>query len=132
MSEAALSVESTLEATRGGATARVTVRATGPVTDSPHLVVAAARAWLSSGRARLAAGGAAGAWEASQQGLSELGNAYRDPRTIDDTGQKLSAAKMSHKAGNVADAATIALTALESRISQYQRKHAAEVVAISG
>ena len=125
-------VESTLSVQRGEATATVVVRAEGPVADSPHVVVAAAQAWLLSGRARLSAGDAAGAWAASQSGLTELGSRYLDPVKVDDTGQKLAAAKMSFDEGDVADAATVALGALESRIRQYQRRYAAEVVRVGG
>ena len=87
---------------------------------SPHVRLAAARAWLS-----VSAGSKdREAYTAVLNGLSELGNDYAPRKTIDDTDNLL---KIAAEATELAKAAAIARKALATRIALYLRRYEAEV-----
>jgi len=90
---------------------------------SPLIGVAAGRAWLSI-KNELASDPSA-AYEASRNGIDELGTAYRAKRdgkhVVDDTGNTLKLAEMSAAKGEMARAADETAGVLQLRIDTYLR-----------
>ncbi len=94
----------------------------------PHVKLAAARAWLSAGRLRLASGAAPAAASCARRGLEELGPDYASLAAGDDTVLKLAAAEGELTAGRVENAASTMLRVLEVRASLYVDKHRSDLV----
>jgi hypothetical protein len=63
-----------------------------------------------------------GAIRAFRAGVSKLGSNYVDPRTLDDTGQRLALASAEERNGRVSVAAHLLHGALSSRLSLCKRK----------
>ena len=93
------------------------------VVDGGHERLGAARAWLEVGTKLLDGGLAGEAWASALDGLEELGEDYAAPTAIDDTTLKLAAAEEQYDEGNVADAASVALRVLETRVSLYEARN---------
>lgn len=89
----------------------------------PHAGLAGARAWLSLGQARMAAGSFAEAMAAARAGLDELGTDYAAPGVKDDTRLKLDAAEERREEGRLDAAARVMLRVLEARIELYPGAH---------
>jgi hypothetical protein len=66
-----------------------------------------------------------GAIAALKRALELIGHDYGSPDILDDTGQRVSAAKSEESSGRVANAATILSRVLDSRIKHYPRRNAA-------
>ena len=80
---------------------------------------AGAQAWQEVGDELLGSDRPEDALAAAQNGIDELGDAYWDPLTIDDTKVKLRAAEDQRTGGNVREAAAGVLRVLASRIDQF-------------
>ena len=89
----------------------------------PHVKLAGARAWLSVGRERLAAGQAQAAVACARRGLEELGPGYAPLTAGDDTVLKLAAAEEELAAGRADNAASTMLRTLDARMRLYVEKH---------
>jgi hypothetical protein len=89
----------------------------------PHVKLAGARAWLSLGRDRLAAGQAASAVGCARRGLDELGGDYAPLTATDSTVLKLAAADEELAAGRTDNAASTMLSMLDARTRLYAEKH---------
>jgi hypothetical protein len=94
----------------------------------PHVKLAGARAWLSLGRERLAAGQAAAAVGCARRGLDELGGDYAPLTATDSSVLKLAAAEEELAAGRAANAASTMLGMLDARARLYAEKHRETVV----
>ncbi len=57
------------------------------------------------------------------EGIDVLGDLYRNPDIIDDTGMKLTLASIEEKSGNLQVSANIKKGVLESRLSIYEEKN---------
>ena len=56
------------------------------------------------------------------EGIDVLGDSYRTPDTIDDTGMKLTLAGIEEKSGNLEVSANLKKGVLESRLNIYEKK----------
>lgn len=88
---------------------------------SPHLKLAAARAWLAAARAAPPAA----SFIAAQHGIEELGADYAPGGAIDDTANYLKMAALDRE--NPERAARTEQRALENRIQLYLRRNRGEV-----
>lgn len=90
---------------------------------SDHGAYLQAQAALDEGASRLSAGRAEEAIARLQEGLAALGDRYRTPDLIDDTGMKLLAAEDNQRAGRTPEAAEVMRRVLAARLSLYRQKH---------
>jgi hypothetical protein len=58
--------------------------------------------------------------------LDAMGDRYRNPSTVDDTGMKLTLAKTEAAKGNMAVAAALKKSVVASRLAQFQQLHPAK------
>ena len=93
----------------------------GPASAGAPSKLLAARGWLGRARELVAQGDHAAALEAGRSGLDQIGNDYRDPSLVDDTGMKLSAAE-SRARGNPKALADVRISALVERLELFQRR----------
>jgi hypothetical protein len=114
-------VTDVVRAERDGVSAEVSVREGASAGE--HEALAGARAWLALGSRLADSGDAAAALAAARSGIDELGRSYRARRVKDDTALKLAAADEREEAGELGDAATVALRVLEIRTQLYLRSH---------
>jgi hypothetical protein len=77
--------------------------------------IAAARAWATLGRRRLAAGDPDGAIACASAGLEEIDGLPIDDGVKDDTGLKLEAARERVREGHPSDGAEVMLDVLDAR-----------------
>jgi hypothetical protein len=109
---------------------RVVVRAAAAPAPAhaPHVKLAGARAWLTLGQERLAAGQAQAGIACARRGLDELGSDYAPLTAADDTVLKLAAAEEELAAGRADNAASTMLRTLDGRARLYVEKHRDTVV----
>jgi hypothetical protein len=90
---------------------------------SPYIALAASRAWLVLGQARLTANDVQGTITCARDGLERLGSDYAAPLVKDDTKLKLRVAEERIQEGHLDDGAEIMLRMLSTRISLYRELH---------
>jgi hypothetical protein len=85
----------------------------------------AIKAKAKAANAALAAGRFADANALFDTAIVALGDRYRNAKTIDDTGMKLTLAKTEAAKGNMAGAANLKKSVVASRMAQFQQLHPA-------
>jgi negative regulator of sigma E activity len=104
----------------------VVVQASEPQpTDSPHVPLAGARAWLSLAQTLQDGENQDGALASARAGVEELGeHSYAVLGVREDTSMHINLAEEHARQGKTEDAATRLIRALETRIDLYVRLHA--------
>ena len=111
------------ERSNAGITARVTYKVSS-TDDGPHASFGGALAWATVAEQLSGTESWQASYDASLQGIEELGRSYKIRGTKDDTGMKLAAASHQAKGGDLKTAAMVAGEVLRLRIDQYSQKHA--------
>jgi hypothetical protein len=84
-----------------------------------HLRYAVGLAYLSAGNQAEKAHNGSVAGEAFKAGVQELGDSYRNPEALDDSGMKLVAARSKEKSAGIEAAASAYRAVLETRLRLY-------------